>query len=258
MKLSLSLLVALRSIDHALSADETLTSWKGNLPYDVYGSGDKCTESNIVYNATTTELIALGNGGLCETDQAGGVTVFSKLVIEQCGSAEMPNALFLSAYNCDSSTCANCSDVKEFYGYGSNEYFSPASLTTKDHCFGWVTTTLNATSEASSLFVDWNKVGEKSYQKFISPSTPADLAGYWNVFLLNTCLAEFVGYEAATDVAGMGMGGDGDDVGGKLGDGVATKDKEGNDTSGSMNHNNVAKFSATMIIFLASAGWMVV
>ena len=238
-----------------LDADKTMmTSWKGELPYNQYGSGDECTESNILANAATTELIGMGNGALCETDEAGEYTVFSKFVIDQCGSEEMPNAFFLSAYNCDSSTCANCSDVKEFYGYGPKEYFDPTSLFTEvDHCFGWITTTQDVTSEASSLLADWNKVGEKSYQSFIPPSTLADSAAYWKVFLLNTCIAEFVGYEATDEVA-ITVGGD-DRGDNSLGDGEATT--KGNDGSGSMKHSN-AKFLATIIIFLASAGWMVV
>ena len=98
MKLSLSLLVSLRTL--GLVKSQT-SSWSGNLPFNVYGPGDGCSDTNIVGNGTTIGLALMDDGNLCETDVIGGTNLYSKIV-QQCGTDEYPDGkLFycLSTYN---------------------------------------------------------------------------------------------------------------------------------------------------------------
>ena len=91
MKLSLSLLVTLRTL--GLVKSQT-SSWSGNLPFNVYGPGDGCSDTNIVGNGTTIGLALMDDGNLCETDVIGGTKLYSKIV-QQCGTDEYPNGELL-------------------------------------------------------------------------------------------------------------------------------------------------------------------
>ena len=83
MKLSLSLLVSGLAKSHA-------SSWSGNLSFNVYGSGDGCSDTNLVGNGTTTGLAVIDDDVLCETDVISGFNFYTKIV-EKCGSDEYPD-----------------------------------------------------------------------------------------------------------------------------------------------------------------------
>ena len=74
------------------------------MPFNVYGPGDGCSDTNIVGNGTTIGLALMDDGNLCETDVIGGTNFYSKIV-QQCGTDEYPDGeffylyFFLSTYN---------------------------------------------------------------------------------------------------------------------------------------------------------------
>ena len=171
--------------------------WVGDLPYNIYGPGG-CSDENIVGNGKTTELVATEDGGVCETDIIQGATIFTKFD-SVCGDDENPDKIFVTFYDCDSSTCTNCSETPELLAYGSMEDFDAKSLTTNvDHCFGWTTTGGDTNQTAMSQMASTEE-GEKGYQKFIPPSTLDDTSGYWKVYLLNSCAGDFLGYDVLGD-----------------------------------------------------------
>ena len=64
------------------------------MPFNVYGPGDGCSDTNIVGNGTTIGLALMDDGNLCETDVIGGTKLYSKIV-QQCGTDEYPNGELL-------------------------------------------------------------------------------------------------------------------------------------------------------------------
>ena len=166
-------------------------SWEGNLPNNVYGPGDRCEESNLVGNGTTTKLVAADDGSLCETDIIGGVTLYSKFTVT-CGSEEYPDDVFMKMYNCADDMCTNCDATTEFEGYALKEEWDPKSIKSNvGHCFGWATTVATNQTEMAIIVRS-----EHGYQKYIPPSTLEDYSEFINLFLRNTCFGNFIGYDA--------------------------------------------------------------
>ena len=179
--------------------DEDEKKWVGDLTYNMYGPGG-CSDENIVGNGTTTELVATEDGGLCETDIIQGATFYTKFDPVSCGDDENPDKIFITVYDCDSSTCTNCSETPELLGYGPTEDFDPESLITNiDHCFSWTTTGGDTNQSVMSQMASTG-VGEVTYQQFIPPSTLDDTSGYWKVFLLNSCMGDFLGYTLGDEI----------------------------------------------------------
>ena len=119
-------------------------------------------------NGTVTEVHALSNGLLCETDVFGNITIYTKFKIDQCGTDNDPENMYITMYNCDTSTCESCDENPELIGYASKDLFEIKSLTENvDHCFGWHTTLYDNQTSVSIL----DEVGqtELAYQKFIPP-----------------------------------------------------------------------------------------
>ena len=205
--------------------------------YNIYGPGG-CSDENIVGNGKTTELVATEDGGVCETDIIQGATIFTKFD-SVCGDDENPDKIFVTFYDCDSSTCTNCSETPELLAYGSMEDFDAKSLTTNvDHCFGWTTTGGDTNQTAMSQMASTEE-GEKAYQKFIPPSTPDDTSGYWKVFLLNSCAGDFLGYDV-------------------LGDEIQDTEEDGPTSNNSSEAFNVSsvKLSAAIMFVLYVSGFM--
>ena len=164
--------------------------WEGYLPYNVYGPGDGCEESNIVGNGTTTKLVAADDGSLCETDIFGVVTLYTKFTVT-CGSEDYPDDVFVNFYNCADDMCTNCDATTEFEGYALLEKWDPKSIMSNvGHCIGWATTA--ATNQTEFAIITGS---ENGYQKFIPPSILEDTLGYFNSFLGNTCFGDFIGYD---------------------------------------------------------------
>ena len=73
--------------------------------------------------------------------------------------------MYITMYNCDTSTCESCDENPELIGYASKDLFEIKSLTKNvDHCFGWHTT-----SYVNQTVFDVVGQAELAYQKFIPP-----------------------------------------------------------------------------------------
>lgn len=180
------------AVANASEADDA-KSWSGELPSNIYGPGDGCTESNLVAPGADviTALKAIDGGALCETDNVGMTTTYTKITVT-CGSEENPDIVFASLYNCQDGTCESCSDTPEVKAYAHDNVFDFKSMTTDvGHCFGWSTTSSTNETELAMM-----ASSEIAYQKFIPPSTLEESMQYWDVFFRNTCIGSFKGYDA--------------------------------------------------------------
>ena len=180
------------AVANASEADDA-KSWSGELPSNIYGPGDGCTESNLVAPGADiiTALKAIDGGALCETDIFGMATTYTKFIVT-CGSEENPDDVFVSLYNCQDAMCDSCSDTPELEGYTLDNVFDFKSMTTDvGHCFAWSTTSSTNETELAMM-----ASSETAYQNFIPPSTLEDAMQYWDVFFRNTCIGSFKGYDA--------------------------------------------------------------
>ena len=119
-------------------------------------------------NGTILEVHALSEGLLCETDVYGNMTIYTKFKVDQCGTGNDPENMYITMYNCDTSTCESCDENPELVGYATKDLFEIKSLTENvNHCFGWHTTSYD--NQTSASIFDEVGQAELAYQKFIAP-----------------------------------------------------------------------------------------
>lgn len=241
------------AVANAAEADDAKRSWSGELPSNIYGSGDGCTEPNLVAPGADiiTALKVNDDGFLCETDVFGMTTTYTKFNFT-CGTEENPDKVFGSMYNCQDATCKSCSDTPEFIGYALDNVFNFTSLTTDvGHCFGWSTTSTNETELAMMTS------SETAYQNFIPPSTLEDSMQYWDVFFRNTCIGSFKGYDAFMTEKSAGDSGSNTDTDVETTDAVDVTPTDTTPTSFAVEdtgkNSAFTKFSSGVLVLLISA-----